>query len=203
MVSEVLEESPHGNTILHHLRTKFELSELERIRKTLIQQDILELLPDRPVEVVADLHLRPYYGEEYDSDEELYESLAKAGTTTFHGYATLYARVCNKCYTLAACRPTDSNTASSILAELLGVLEGLDLGVKADYLDREFYDTYCLTLLAAHSYAFVMPIVKWGEKIQNALSTGWSRVIDHDLQGEIDGPPVTVDFAVYIDCTYQ
>src|SRR6056297_1668246 len=200
---EISEGSPHGNTILHHLRTKFELAELERVGKTLIQQDILELLPDRPVEVVADLHLRPYYGEEYDSEKELYDSLAKAGTTTFHGYATLYARVRNKRYTLAVRRLEDGDTASSILAELLGVLEGLDLAVKAVYLDREFYDTYCLTLLAAHNYAFVMPIVKWGEAIQAELSTGWSRVIDHDLQGGIDGHTWTVDFPVYIDCTYQ
>ena len=35
------------------------------------------------------------------------------------------------------------------------------------------------------------------------MSTGWSRVIDHDLQGEIDGPRVIVDFAVCIGCTYQ
>ena len=48
-----------------------------------------------------------------------------------------------------------------------------------------------------------MPIVKWGERIQNELSTGWSRVIDHDLRGEIDGHTWTVDFPVYIDCTYQ
>ncbi|EMA51546.1 transposase (ISH3) [Halococcus thailandensis JCM 13552] len=59
------------------------------------------------MEVVADLHLRPYYGEEYESTEELYNSLAKAGTTTFHGYATLYARVRNKRYTLAVRRLTD------------------------------------------------------------------------------------------------
>jgi hypothetical protein len=38
-------------------------------------------------------------------------------------------------------RLTDGDTASSILVELLGVLEGLD-PVKAVYLDREFYDTY-------------------------------------------------------------
>ena len=87
--------------------------------------------------------------------------------------------------------------------ELLGVLEGLDLAVKAVYLDREFYDTYCLTLLAAHNYAFVLPIVKWSEAIQTELSTGWSRVIDNDLRGETDGHTWTVDFPVYIDCTYQ
>ena len=54
---------------------------------------------------------------------------------------------------------------SEILVELLGILEGLDPRVKAVYLDREFYDTYCLTLLAAHNYVYVIPIVKWGETI--------------------------------------
>ena len=124
---DVSEESPHGNPILHHLRTKFELTELERVGEMLVQQDIIELLPDRPVEVVCDLHLRPYYGEEWNSVEELYESLAKDGTTTFHGYATLYARARDKRYTLAVRRLTRGDTASSILTELLGVLEGFDL----------------------------------------------------------------------------
>ena len=155
------------------------------------------------MEVVCDLHLRPYYGEEFDSVEELYESLAKSGTTTFHGYATLYARVRDKRYTLAVRRLTRGDTASSILAELLGILEGLDPRVKAVYLDREFYDTYCLTLLAAHNYAYVIPIVKWGETIQDELSRGWSRVIDHEMQAELDGHSWTVEFPVYIDCTYQ
>ena len=66
---------------------------------------------------------------------------------------------------LAVRRLTRGDTTSSILAELLGVLEGLDPRVKAVYLDREFYNMYCLTLLAAHNYAYVMPIVKWGRTI--------------------------------------
>jgi len=31
---------------------------------------------------------------------------------------------------------------------------------------------------------------------------GWSRVIQHDLTGKLDGHSWTVDFPVYIDCTY-
>jgi len=31
---------------------------------------------------------------------------------------------------------------------------------------------------------------------------GWSRVIQHDLTGKTDGHSWTVDFPVYIDCTY-
>ena len=86
--------------------------------------------------------------------------------------------------------------ASSVLAEFLGVLEWLDLGVKAVYLDREFYDGKCLTLLQAHNYAYVTPVVKWGEAIQAELSQGWSRTIEHDLITEFDGHSWTVEFPV-------
>jgi len=135
------------------------------------------------VEVCADLHLRPYYGDEDDTDG-LYHSVAKRGTTAFHAYATLYARVKNKRYTLAVRRLKDGDTASSVLAEFFSVSDdGLDAGVKAVYLDRGFYDSKCLTLLQAHNYAYVIPIIRWGEAIQQELSEGWSRVIQHDLTG--------------------
>ncbi|RDZ48702.1 ISH3 family transposase, partial [Haloferax sp. Atlit-10N] len=145
----------------------------------------LDVLPQQ-VEVCADLHLRPYYGDEDDTDG-LYHSQAKRGTTAFHAYATLYARVKNKRYTLAVRRLEDGDTASSVLAEFLGILDGLDLGVKAVYLDREFYDSKCLTLLQAHNHAYVMPIVRWGRTTKRELSEGWSRVIQHSLPAKLDG----------------
>jgi len=52
---------------------------------TLLRKDLDELLPEQ-VEVCADLHLRPYYGDEDDTDG-LYHSVAKRGTTAFHAYA--------------------------------------------------------------------------------------------------------------------
>ena len=66
------------NTILYHLRTKFDPDRLERVANTLLRRDILELLPEQ-VEVYADFHLRPYYGDE-DNTENLYHSEAKRGT---------------------------------------------------------------------------------------------------------------------------
>ncbi|WP_126664386.1 ISH3 family transposase [Haloterrigena salifodinae] len=194
------EDSPPANTILYHLRTKFEPERLERVANTLLRKDVVELLP-KQVEVCADLHLRPYYGNEHETNH-LYHSEAKRGTTTFHAYATLYARVKNKRYTLAVRRLEDGDTASSVLVEFLGVLDGLDAGVKAVYPDRGFYDSKCLTLLQAHNYAYVVPIIRWGETIQQELSEGWSRVIEHDLTGKLDGHSWTVEFPVYIDCTY-
>jgi len=52
------QNSPAGNTVLYHLRTKFEPERLERVANTLLRKDLDELLPER-VEVCADLHLRP------------------------------------------------------------------------------------------------------------------------------------------------
>ena len=94
----------------------------------------------------------------------------------------------NKRYTLAVRRLTDGDTASSVLAEFLGHLDGLDLGVNAIYLDREFYDSKCLTLLQAHNHAYVMPIVRWGQTIKQELSEGLSRVIEHNLTGNSSFP---------------
>lgn len=52
------------------------------------------------MEVGADLPLRPYQGNEADTDG-IYHSEATAGITAFPAYAPLYARVRNKRYTLA------------------------------------------------------------------------------------------------------
>jgi len=194
-VCETTDDSPHANTVRGHLTDQFELDTVEAVGNTLLQRDVLETLPDRPVEVVADLHLDPYYGEE-DETDALYFSQAKRVTTAFHAYATLYARVRNKRYTLAVRQLEAGETTSDALAEFLTLLDGLDLRVKAVYLDRGFYNSTCLELLYAHNYAYAMPIVKWGETIQAELSNGWSRVIEHELAGR-------VSFPVFIDCVYQ
>ncbi|WP_142860910.1 ISH3 family transposase [Salinigranum halophilum] len=194
-------DAPSGNDILHHLRSKFDLESVASTGNTLLQQDVVETLPEQ-VEVIADLHLRPYYGDEDDTDG-LYHSEAKRGTTAFHAYATLYARVNNKRYTLAVRRLTDGDTASDVLAEFLGLLNTFEFDVKAVYLDSGFYDGKCLTLLQAHNFAYVLPIIRWGNTIKAELNQGWSREIEHDLTTEFDGPLVTVEFTVYIDCTYK
>jgi hypothetical protein len=194
-------DAPHPNTVLHHLRTKFDLDTLEEVGNSLLRTDLQETLPEQ-VEVVVDLHLRPYYGDE-DGTDGLYYSEAKAGTTAFHAYATLYACVRNKRYTLAVRRHTAGDTASGVLAEFCGLLESFAFDVEAIYLDREFYDSKCLTLLSAHNFAYVMPIVKWGNRIKSELSEGWSRQIQHSLQADYAGHEWTVEFPVFIDATYQ
>ena len=194
-ICEKTDESPHANTVRGYLTDQFDLDAVESVGDTLLQRDTLETLPDRPVEVCTDLHLDPYYGNEEET-EALYSSKAKRGTTSFHAYATLYVRVRNKRYTLAVRQLTAGETTGDVLGEFLELLDGLDLGVKAVYLDRGFYNSTCLNLLYAYNYAYVIPIIKWGETIQDELNSGWSREIEHGLAGK-------VTFPVFIDCVYQ
>ena len=149
-VCETTDDSPHANTVRGYLTGQFERDSVAAIGDMLLQRDALATLPGRPVEVVADLHLDPYHGDE-DETEALYFSEAKRGTTTFHAYATLYARVRNKRYTLAVRQLIAGDTTSDVLAEFLELLDGLDLGVKAVYLDRGFYKvpvSHCYTRTA-------------------------------------------------------
>jgi hypothetical protein len=140
------QDSYSGNDILYHLRTKFDLDTVSSVGNTLLRQYTLEMLPEQ-VEIVVDFHLRPYYGDE-DETEDLYYSEAKRGTTAFHAYATLYARVKNKRYTLAVRRVTHGDTASEVLAAGSSPLQQTlrnrsnvpSLGVIADLDDNERFD---------------------------------------------------------------
>ena len=46
------QNSPAANTVLYHLRTKFEPDRLERVANTLLRKDLAELLPEQ-VEVCS------------------------------------------------------------------------------------------------------------------------------------------------------
>jgi len=80
--------------------------------------------------------LDPYYGDE-DETEALYSSLAKRGTTTFHAYATLYARVRNKRYTLGVRQLVAGEKSDDVLSEFFELLDGLDLRVKPSTLSED------------------------------------------------------------------
>ena len=44
---EKSDDSPHPNTVLYHLREKFDLESVERIGNTLLQKDVLDVLPEQ------------------------------------------------------------------------------------------------------------------------------------------------------------
>ena len=54
-ICETSKNSPHANTVRGYLADQFGLYTAEQVGDTLLQQDTVETLPDRPVEVVVAL----------------------------------------------------------------------------------------------------------------------------------------------------
>ena len=57
-------------------------------------------------------------------------------------------------------RVTYGGTASKVLAEFLDHVDEFEFEVKAVYVDSEFYDGKCFTLMQAHNHAYVILIIK-------------------------------------------
>jgi hypothetical protein len=145
------EDSPSANTILYHLRMNFEPERLERVANTLLRRDVVELLPEQ-VEICQTSTCGP-----------------TIVTKTTQTHSTTRSEVWNHRV------PRLRDTLQTLHAGgVLGVLDGLDLGVKAVYLDCRFYDNKCPTLLQAHNYAYVVPIIRWGKAIQQELSESFN-----------------------------
>lgn len=70
------QDAPPPNTITYHLREQFDVAIVKHVANTLLQTVELETLPEQ-MEVVVDLHMRPYYGDEAET-MGLYHSQAKA-----------------------------------------------------------------------------------------------------------------------------
>lgn len=66
----------------------FDTGILDRVANVLLQNGVLDVLPEQ-VKVSNDLHLRPYYGDK-DETDRLYRSEAERGTTALHAYADKY-----------------------------------------------------------------------------------------------------------------
>jgi len=51
-ICETTDDSPHDNTVREYLTEQFGLETLKPAENTLLQQKLIEILPDRPVGVV-------------------------------------------------------------------------------------------------------------------------------------------------------
>jgi len=121
------QNSPAGNTVLYHLRTKFEPRWNES---------------DAPAKDLDELQTSAQTST--CGPTTVTKTTQTASITGSEAWNHCVPRLChtlrvNKRY-LAVRRLKDGDTANSVLAEFFGVLDGLDAGVKAAY------DSKCLTL---------------------------------------------------------
>ena len=161
-----LERAPSGPTVLGTLASQFrDLDALEGHVNDLLAKLITKGLGKRGRRVAMDLVALPYHGTvEEAHQDEVCRSKAKGGTTHFFTYATAYAVVRGRRYTLAMCRVQAKQTMDHVVRTLLARLVTWGIRIKLLLLDRGFYSVRVIQDLITGELPFIMPAVKRGKK---------------------------------------
>jgi hypothetical protein len=142
-----------------------DLDALEGQVNDLLAKLIPKGLRKRGRQVAMDVVALPYHGTvEKAHQDEVCRSKAKGGTTHFFTYATAYAVVRGRRYTLALCRVRAKQTMAHVVRTLLGRLVTLGIRIKRLLLDRGVYRVRVIQDLITAELPFIMPAVKRGKK---------------------------------------
>ena len=205
---EQLERAPSGPTVLGNLASQFsDLDALEGHLNELLARLIPKGLGKRGRRVAVEVVALPYHGTVDDAHQgEVCRSKAKCGTTHFFTYATAYAVVRGRRYTLAMCRVRATQRMDHVLRTLLARLVTLGIRITLLLLDRGFYSVRVIHDLMTCALPFIMPAVKRGKKSTTAggptgtyalAAQKHSHWTPYTLKSSTEGH---VDFALAVVC---
>lgn len=200
---QVLAGVPSGNGVRHHLNKLEQMLPLERQLNAALHQRLPKDIANHRHRLAIDLHLIPYYGTPNEQERPyLYRSQAKAGTTTFFAYATVYVVRCHQRVTLAVHAIPRGETLVATLTILLSRLTPLRVKVKRLYLDRGFYSVPVIRWLQALNVPFILPaIIRGKQGGTRALCQGrQSHYTTYTLKSAEYG---TVDCRMAVVCEYH
>ncbi|KAM3109663.1 transposase [Phormidesmis sp. 146-33] len=159
-----LSGAPSSNCIRYQLEKLDDRVTLEAQVNAALQSRIPPKIGKGRHRIAIDLHLIPYYGVPNEIEAPyVYRSQAKAGTTRFFAYATVYVICRNRRVTLGIHAVPSDETLVATLTYLLAMLSPLRVRVKALLLDRGFYLVPVIRWLKALNLPFLMPAVIRGK----------------------------------------
>lgn len=135
---------------------------LERHLVAALQTNLPRKLVRHAREVAIDWHLIPYHGEPQQSDNELYRSAPKSGTTKFHAYATACVVEDGWRYTVALTWIKQGEKPVTVLKRLWEQIAKIGLKIKVLLLDRQFFSVPVMNWLIGQRQPFLMPVVLRG-----------------------------------------
>ena len=162
---EVLDGVPSANDIRHHLSKFDDMQCLETQLNQALQSQLPQDIINHRHRLAIDLHLIPYYGTLTEENAPyIYRSKAKAGTTYFFAYATIYVIRAHQHVTLALHAMIRGETMVATITYLLAQLSAIRVKIKRLYLDRGFYSVPVIRWLKALNIPFLMPAIIRGKK---------------------------------------
>lgn len=154
-----LRRAPSAQDIRHHLREKLDLNQIERTMNDLFAKFVRCLPKNRPLDFAIDYTLIPYYGQTMRKNgREVRTSKRKAGTRTFHAYATLYVIHHKLRFTIALKYVRPRDRTYHVVKEFIDVIKKHDLKVRRVMLDREFYNVRVIRLLKNGRIPAIIPV---------------------------------------------
>lgn len=161
-----LERAPSAPTVLGTLAPQLsDLDQLEAQVNAMLARLVPNGLGKRGCRVAIDLTALPYHGTVDEANQdEVCRSKAKSGTTHFFTYATAYAVVRGRRYTLAMGRVRAKQSMAHVLRTLLARLAMMGIRIKLVLLDRGFYSVRVMRDLITAELPFIMPAVKRGKQ---------------------------------------
>jgi hypothetical protein len=130
----------------------------------------------RPLRVIVDLTLIPYYGQHPLDSLEIYRAEKKAGTRSFFAYATAYVLLQGQRFTLAVVPVTRTERLKDVLQELLHLVSKAGLRPGMLLLDRGFYKAEIIRYLQQARRPFLMPVICHGRDADHPKGPSGSKV---------------------------
>lgn len=162
---QVLTGVPSSNDVRYHLNQLEDMADLETQANEALQGQLPDGIYNHRHRLAIDLHLIPYYGVPGQQETPyIYRSQAKAGTTTFFAYATVYVIRRHQRVTLALHAIPRGETLVATVTILLARLTALRVKIKRLYLDRGFYSIPVIRWLQALRIPFLMPAIIRGKR---------------------------------------
>ena len=153
-----------------------EFAALQRQLNDALAGRVPKTLRRRPQRLAIDLTLIAYHGEHFRDPKEVYRSLAKAGTSHFHAYATAYVVLKGQRFTVALTAVAKSEPLKDVLQRLLKQARSVGVKPRLLLLDRGFYSVDVIRYLQAARYPFLMPVVIRGRKADDRRGPSGTRV---------------------------
>jgi hypothetical protein len=158
------QQAPSDNTLRAKLDDQgWDDSVIETACNEVLAQSARECTWQGHFPVVIDLHEEPFYGKAPKDDPEVIRrGKAKAGTTSFHTFATAYVIRQHRRFTLAVTRVRAHESMLEVADRLQKRVEELGIEVQVYLLDRQFW-TYELQV-AWKEMPYIMPIRRTGKQ---------------------------------------
>ena len=103
--------------------------------------------------------MQPYYGQPFQSRNELYYGQPKQGTAKFHAYATACIVEYGHRYTLVLTWVRRHESMTRVLRRMVARIREIGLKIRRLLLDRAFFNGAVAAFLQEEQIPFLMPVV--------------------------------------------